>query len=126
MSLLYPAKSRFPNRFSFTFLLTLPMRKHFSVFVIYPLFIACFILNSCQNLVKNEAYYLAISKYVYAYTSGAIGRDDAIRVRFTDPAVGAEQVGQKVEANIFSVTPSIPGRAVQFLCQPCLLCHLSQ
>ncbi|HRI61338.1 MAG TPA: MG2 domain-containing protein, partial [Saprospiraceae bacterium] len=70
------------------------------------------LFDSCGKLAKNEAYYLAISKYVYAYTSGAIGRDDAIRVRFINPTVGADQIGQKVAGNIFSVSPAIAGDAV--------------
>ncbi|MBV6441792.1 MAG: hypothetical protein EPGJADBJ_03482 [Saprospiraceae bacterium] len=73
---------------------------------------ALLLFDSCRKLAKNEAYYLAVSKYVYAYTSGAIGRSDAIRVRFINPAVGNDQVGQKVPANLFSVSPSIPGDAV--------------
>jgi uncharacterized protein YfaS (alpha-2-macroglobulin family) len=65
-----------------------------------------------QRTVKNEAYFEAVSKYVYAFSSGAIGRDDAIRVRFVNAAVSPEQVGQAVPANIFSVSPAIPGQAI--------------
>ncbi|MBK9335994.1 MAG: hypothetical protein IPM98_05200 [Lewinellaceae bacterium] len=49
---------------------------------------------------------------MYAYTSGAVGRTDAVLVRFVDPAVGQDQIGQKVSADLFSVTPAIPGDAV--------------
>ncbi len=76
-------------------------------FIVLP-----FLLDSCSRPTRNEAYYLAISKYVYAYSSGSIGRNDAVRVRFIDPAVGADQIGQKVAANLFSVSPSISGDAV--------------
>ncbi|GAB4496497.1 MAG: MG2 domain-containing protein [Saprospiraceae bacterium] len=76
------------------------------------MFFVFFLAESCSKLTKNEAYYLAISKYVYAYSSGAVGRTDAIRVRFINPAVGSDQVGQKVAGNLFSVSPSIPGDAV--------------
>ncbi|MBP6826299.1 MAG: alpha-2-macroglobulin, partial [Saprospiraceae bacterium] len=76
-------------------------------FIVLP-----FLLDSCSRPTRNEAYYLAISKYVYAYSSGSIGRNDAVRVRFIDPTVGADQIGQKVAANLFSVSPSIPGDAV--------------
>lgn len=88
------------------------MRKQRLLLALCSLTLAVFFLDSCRKLVKNEAYYLAISKYVYAYTSGAIGRSDAIRVRFINPTVGSDQVGQKVAANLFSVSPSIPGDAV--------------
>jgi hypothetical protein len=88
------------------------MRKLRSLFAPFSFLLFAFLLHSCSKIVKNEAYYLAISKYVYAYTSGDIGRDDAIRVRFINPTVGQEQVGQKVAKNIFSVSPAIPGDAV--------------
>ncbi len=67
---------------------------------------------SCSKIVKNEAYYQAISRYVYAYTSGDIGRTEAIRVRFVDPAVASDKIGQKVPANLFSISPAIQGDAV--------------
>ena len=53
------------------------MRKQRLLLALCSLTLAVFFLDSCRKLVKNEAYYLAISKYVYAYTSGAIGRSDA-------------------------------------------------
>ena len=88
------------------------MRKHLCLFALSPLLIALFAFGSCRKIAKNEAYYAAVSKYVYAYTSGSIGRNDAIRVRFVNPAVGTDRIGQKVEAGLFSVSPSIPGDAV--------------
>ena len=39
-----------------------------------------FLLVRSQKVVKNEAYYEAISKYIYAFTSGSISRDDVVRV----------------------------------------------
>ncbi|MBK6930535.1 MAG: hypothetical protein IPH12_06550 [Saprospirales bacterium] len=67
---------------------------------------------SCSKVVKSEAYFQAIARYVYAYTSGAIGRSDVIRVRFIDPAVSHDQIGQKVDADLFSVSPGIAGDAI--------------
>lgn len=71
-----------------------------------------FLLSSCQKTIRNDAYYAAISKYVYAYTSGSIGRDDAIRVRFVNPAVGQDKIGQKIPGDLFSISPAIKGDAV--------------
>jgi hypothetical protein len=71
-----------------------------------------FFLLHAQKIVKNEAYYEAVSQYVYAHSGGAIGRDETVRVRFVNAAVSAEQVGQAVPANIFSVEPKIEGQAV--------------
>ena len=84
------------------------MRKRFIPFA-FSLIAMPFFLDSCSRIAKNEAYYLAVSKYIYAYSSGSIGRTDAIRVRFANPAVGSDQVGQKVAANLFTVSPSIAG-----------------
>lgn len=88
------------------------MRKHPLPLALCLLPLALCLFSSCRKIAKNEAYYQAISRYVYAYTSGAIGRDDAIRVRFVNPAVGSDQVGQPVPGDLFSVSPSIPGQAV--------------
>lgn len=70
------------------------------------------IVSACKKTVRNEAYYEAVSQYIYAYTSGDIGRMDAIRVRFVNAAVGQEQIGKPVDTDVFSVSPSIPGTAV--------------
>lgn len=61
---------------------------------------------------KNEAYYATLSQYLYAYSSGAIGPEDPIRLRFVNAVVGAEQVGQPVEEGILTFSPSIEGKAV--------------
>lgn len=71
-----------------------------------------FLLVRSQKVVKNEAYYEAVSKYVYAFTSGSISRDDVVRVRFVNAAVLQEQVGKDVPASIFSTDPKIEGKAV--------------
>ncbi len=65
-----------------------------------------------QKPAKTEAYYQAVSQYVYAYTSGAIGSEDAVRVRFVNAAVGAAQIGQPVASGVFDLSPAIPGQAV--------------
>ena len=65
-----------------------------------------------QSVVKNEAYYEAVSKYVYAFTSGSISRSDVVRVRFVNAAISQEQIGQNVPANVFSTDPMIDGKAI--------------
>ena len=71
-----------------------------------------FFLIRSQKIVKNEAYYEAISQYVYAHSGGAIGRDETVRVRFVNAAVAPEQVGKPVSAHIFSIEPAVEGQAV--------------
>ncbi|MBK8557830.1 MAG: hypothetical protein IPL65_19715 [Lewinellaceae bacterium] len=67
---------------------------------------------SCKKVVRNEAYYEAMSRYIYAYTSGDIGRTDPIRVRFVDAAVGQDKIGKPVTESIFSVSPAITGTPI--------------
>ncbi len=71
-----------------------------------------FLILRNQHTVKNDAYFEGLSQYVYAYTSGAVGREDAIRVRFVHAAVSAETVGQAVPSNVFSTSPSVAGQAI--------------
>jgi alpha-2-macroglobulin len=89
------------------------MRKQ----IVYALLAAAaaaglFLLLRSQKIVKNEAYYEAVSKYVYAFSSGSISRSDAVRVRFVNAAVAQEQVGKDVPANVFSTDPKIEGKVV--------------
>lgn len=89
------------------------MRKQFA----YALLAAAaavglFFLVRPSKIVKNEAYYESVSQYVYAFSSGAISRDEVLRVRFVNAAVSQEQVGQAVPSNIFSTDPKIEGSVV--------------
>ncbi len=76
------------------------------------LLFSLFTFTSCKKIPKNEAYYSEISKYIYAYSSGAIGVNDVVTVRFTQNVVGKDQVGQPVAAGIFEISPSVSGTAV--------------
>ncbi len=89
------------------------MRKQiaYALFAVAGLAGLFFLIRS-QKIVKNEAYYEAVSQYVYAHSGGAIGRDETVRVRFVNAAVSAEQVGKPVAANVFSVDPKIEGQAI--------------
>jgi alpha-2-macroglobulin len=71
-----------------------------------------FLFISCKKAIKNEAWFVEVSKYIYAYTSGSIGKNDDIRIRFVNPAIGSEKIGQKVESGLLNITPSIAGDAI--------------
>ncbi|MFN4255579.1 MAG: alpha-2-macroglobulin family protein [Saprospiraceae bacterium] len=88
------------------------MRKHLALATLALFSLSVFTFSNCKKVLKNEAYFAAVSQYIYAYTSGAIGRADVVRVRFVNAAVGSEQIGQKVPADIFSVEPKMPGDAI--------------
>jgi uncharacterized protein YfaS (alpha-2-macroglobulin family) len=80
--------------------------------VIGALAVGAFFILRNQRIVKNEAYFEAVSKYIYAFSSGSIGREDAVRVRFVNAAVGKDQVGQVVSTKVFSISPAIAGKAI--------------
>ena len=89
------------------------MRKQISYILIAGLALTgLFFLVKSQKIVKNEAYFEAISKYIYAYSGGTIGNDELLRVRFVNAAVSQEQVGQNVPSNIFHTYPKIDGQAI--------------
>ena len=92
---------------------TQPMRKQIAFVLLAAAGLSgLFLIYRNQHIVKNDAYFEGVSQYVYAYTSGAIGRDDAIRIRFVHAAVSSETVGQVVPENVFSVSPNVQGQAV--------------
>lgn len=70
------------------------------------------LLFSCNKVVKDDNYLQTVAQYISAYTSGAIGRTDAVIVHFVEPAVGQDQIGKKVASDLFSVSPKISGDAV--------------
>ena len=58
------------------------MRKQIALVLLAAAGIAgLYLIARNQHVAKNDAYFEGVSQYVYAFTSGAIGRDDAIRVR---------------------------------------------
>lgn len=65
-----------------------------------------------RKIVKNEAYYEAVSHYVYAFSGGSVSSTEPLRVRFVNAAVSKEQVGQPVPVNVFRTAPKIEGQAV--------------
>ncbi len=69
-------------------------------------------LWACKKTGRSDAYLAEVARYISAYTGGAIGRGDAVVVRFSRPAVGREQVGRPVSSGVLSVSPSIAGEAI--------------
>jgi alpha-2-macroglobulin len=68
-------------------------------------------LVACKSIQKTPAYFEAVSKHIYAYSSGSISARESIRVRFSHAAVGSEQVGKVAASGLFSLNPSIAGTA---------------
>ncbi len=67
---------------------------------------------SCKNgqqpiLAKKMPPSLA--SYIYAFTSGTISKTDPIKIRFVQPMVEAESVGQDVQKGLLKFTPKVKG-----------------
>ncbi|MCC7245023.1 MAG: hypothetical protein IT269_05065 [Saprospiraceae bacterium] len=61
---------------------------------------------------KNEAWFQAVGKYVYAYTGGQVSSQEPVRIRFNQAAVSMNEVGKPVPAQVFSISPKIQGSAI--------------
>ncbi len=72
------------------------------------LFLTLAVACSTKKANKNSAL---AGNYVYAYTSGAVSKTAAVRVRFTNPVCALDMVGKPVPSGIFSLTPSLKGQA---------------
>ena len=68
-----------------------------------------FLFAACRKLQKTPEYYSTVAQFVYAYTSGSVSVKEPIKIRFVNPVVGAEKVGQPIESGLFSINPSIKG-----------------
>jgi alpha-2-macroglobulin len=85
--------------------------------ILYALFAlaatsATFLYFFTNNIKKDNAYYEAIGRYVYAYTGGAVSSDSPLRVRFVNAAVSPDQVGKPVASGLFQISPAVRGTAI--------------
>lgn len=81
--------------------------------LIFPLLICSVLIQpSCSNQRKEK--WIEVSRdfipYVSAYTGGVISRAAAIRIELTQPAKMAVNIGQLVENDLFSFSPSVDGK----------------
>ena len=67
---------------------------------------------SCKNNsqpVIAEKMPPSLASYIYAYTSGTISKVDAIKIRFVQPMVDKEKIGQNVPSGLLKFSPNIKG-----------------
>ena len=69
-------------------------------------------IQSCKQKVSETAKVADVSAYIYAYTSGVVSKTTPIRVRFAREAVAIEEVGGEVEARLYSISPTVAGKAI--------------
>ncbi len=80
---------------------------HLSLFTLLLLLSAGCQKNAGGNTSGDSA--ADVNTYVYAYTSGVISKTDPIRIRFAQPVVTADQIGEEVPGGILSFSPGISG-----------------
>jgi uncharacterized protein YfaS (alpha-2-macroglobulin family) len=69
------------------------------------------LFSNCNSEQRAKPIPMGVRNFVYAYTSGIISKSSAVQVRFTNAAIPKEQIGEEVTSNIFSLTPSVSGKA---------------
>ena len=67
---------------------------------------------ACKRNLAAKKMTKSMAAYIYAYSSGTIGREQPVRVRFTSQIVKPEDVGKSVDGGVFQLTPSVQGNAV--------------
>ncbi len=88
------------EKFSVTFL---------RLFVFLTVIIAS--LSSCNKKEKWIDVDPAYSKYIDAYTTGVISKTSAIRIQLAGEASTTHAVGEEVKDALFSLSPSVKGKA---------------
>ncbi len=67
-------------------------------------------LFSCQTPEKPIETNPAVGKYIYAFTSGTISKNDPILIKLANPYQGNVAVGQELAENILEFSPDIHGK----------------
>ncbi|MBX2933563.1 MAG: hypothetical protein KF825_04920 [Ferruginibacter sp.] len=66
---------------------------------------------SCSKKDKWIEVDPAFSKYIDAYTTGTISKTSAVRIKLAADANTTHSVGEAVKENLFSISPSVKGKA---------------
>ncbi|HEX2682876.1 MAG TPA: hypothetical protein VHL77_03025, partial [Ferruginibacter sp.] len=75
------------------------------------LFTATIALFSCNKKDQWIDVDPAFSKYIDAYTTGTISKTSTIRIKLAADAGTTHAVGEAVKESLFSITPSVKGKA---------------
>ncbi len=69
---------------------------------------------ACTSSDENESINnpSAFSGYIAGYTAGVISVESPIEVRFVHELADSTQIGQEVNASLFSITPEIRGKTI--------------
>ncbi len=69
------------------------------------------LLFSCSKKEKWIEVDPAFSKYIDAYTTGTISKTSALRIKLSADANTTNAVGEAVKESLFSISPSVKGKA---------------
>lgn len=69
-------------------------------------------LFSCSKKEKWIDVDPAFSKYIDAYTTGVVSKTSAVRIQLAADAATTHAVGEVVKESLFSLSPSVSGKAV--------------
>lgn len=90
------------------------MKKNFNALFLRLSLVAfgALAFGACKRQLSAKKMTQHMAAFVYAYSSGTVAKDQAVRVRFTSPIVRADEIGKSVESGIFNLTPSVSGNAI--------------
>jgi hypothetical protein len=74
--------------------------------------LVAFSFAACKRQIAAKQITKNMAAYIYAYSSGTVSREQAVRVRFTSQMIKAEDIGKTVEGGLFALTPSVSGNAI--------------
>ncbi|MBK7559813.1 MAG: hypothetical protein IPI54_16985 [Chitinophagaceae bacterium] len=92
---------------------TCPLNKKFSTTFLHALLFvtAAFCLFSCNKKETWIEVDPAFSKYIDAYTTGTVSKTSAIHIKLAADAGTTHTVGEAVKEDLFTISPSVKGKA---------------
>jgi alpha-2-macroglobulin len=71
----------------------------------------CLIVHACGKKLKIQKVDPAFSKYIEAYTSGTISKNNSIRIRLAQHASTTHSLNEAVKEELFGFSPAVAGKS---------------
>src|SRR5665647_946851 len=94
----------FPNFFA--------ANKKNILIVFFSFLCSLIIFSSCNKKNKLAEVDPSFSQYIDAYTSGIVSKTTSIRIKLAADASTTHPVGEAIDKDLFSFSPSIKGKAI--------------
>ncbi len=91
------------------------VRSSFSIITLLLFFLCTSILITSCKQKKKTAYPTidpGFGSYIYAYSSGVISKTTPLIVKLNEAAIEQSEIGQSLESNVISLSPSTKGTAI--------------